>query len=40
MIHKSKQNGFVIKDIEYENAWIYNICDILMQENEKNWAQY
>ena len=29
MIHKSNQNGFFIKDIEYENAWIYIICDIL-----------
>jgi|GEM_PF-606485 hypothetical protein len=29
MIHKSNQNGFFIKDLEYENAWIYIICDIL-----------
>ena len=29
MIHKSNQNGFFIKDLEYENALIYIICDIL-----------
>jgi hypothetical protein len=35
MIHKSNQNGFFIKDLEYENAWIYIICDIFKSNKMK-----